>query len=81
MDTRDNTPMDHKDRRDNDENIRKDLATHADDLGINETVSGDDRSEEVREQRRHHQEHGNRRYKMHSNHSSADDQPKTNTGI
>ena len=29
---------------------------------------------------RHHQQHGNRKYESHKNHSSADDQPTTDTG-
>ena len=55
-------------------NTKKDLT------GINENVSGDNRTDENRADRRHHEQHGNRKYKMHSNHSSADDQPTTNTG-
>jgi len=35
--------------------------------------------DENKEERHHHQQHGNRKYKMFSNHSSADDQPLTNT--
>ena len=47
--------------------------------GINEDQSGNNIPEENREGRRHHEEHGNRKYKIFSNHSSADDQPLTNT--
>ncbi len=36
--------------------------------------------EEKREDRRHQQEHGNRKYKMFTNHSSADDQPTVDNG-
>jgi len=48
--------------------------------GINKDVSGNDRYEEGKEARRHHEEHGIKRYKMYQNHSSADDQPRTNSG-
>ncbi|MGK4568240.1 hypothetical protein [Flavobacterium sp. 3HN19-14] len=48
--------------------------------GINEDYSGDNIPEEHREARHHHQEHGNRKYEAFRNHSSADDQPQTNTG-
>ena len=47
--------------------------------GINEDQSGNNLPEEHREQRRHHQEHGNRKYRMFSNHASSDDQPFTRT--
>jgi len=51
------------------------------DLSIDKTVSGKDRSEEGREERRHQQAHGNRKYESHTNHSSADDQPQVNTDL
>ena len=31
------------------------------------------------QERRHHEQHGNRKYESHSNHSSADDQPGNTT--
>lgn len=49
-------------------------------VGADKDVSGNDIREEGREERRFHQGHGNRKYESHSNHSSADDQPTTNTG-
>lgn len=80
MDTRENTPMEHKNRHEEDDIRGKGLSENADELGVNENVSGDDRSDEGRESRRFHQEHGNRKYKSYRNHSSADDQPTTDTG-
>jgi len=47
--------------------------------GINEDVSGNNLIEENKEDRKFH-EHGRTKYKSHSNHSSADDQPRTDTG-
>lgn len=49
-------------------------------LGADKDVSGNDIVEEGREERRFHQGHGNRKYEPYTNHSSADDQPTTNTG-
>lgn len=43
-------------------------------------VSGNDITEEGRDERRHHQQFGNRKYESYKNHSSADDQPRTNSG-
>jgi len=48
--------------------------------GLDKDVSGNDIDVEGREERRRHQEHGNRKYESNSNHSSADDQPTTDTG-
>ena len=48
--------------------------------GINENVSGDNRSELGQEERHHQEKHGNRKYKAFTNHDSSQDQPKTNTG-
>ncbi|RZJ31749.1 MAG: hypothetical protein EOO48_01140 [Flavobacterium sp.] len=48
--------------------------------GINKDVSGNDMTEEERSRVRHHEEFGNRHYESFSNHTSADDQPKTDTG-
>lgn len=42
-------------------------------------VSGDDIISKGLEDK-HHQQHGNRKYQMFKNHSSADDQPRTDTG-
>lgn len=47
--------------------------------GINQDVSGNDRTQEEKAERKIH-DHGRTKYKSHSNHSSADNQPKTNTG-
>ncbi len=43
-------------------------------------VSGNDMAEEGRQDRKHHQQFGNRKYESNTNHSSADDQPRVNTG-
>ncbi len=80
MEPRDNTPMENKSRNENNGIKGKGLAENADEIGINETISGDDRTEENRDSRRHHQAHGNRKYQSFRNHSSADDQPRTDTG-
>ncbi len=50
------------------------------DLHIDKDVSGNDIMEEGRESRTHGQQHGNRHYKSYSNHSSAGDQPRVDTG-
>lgn len=68
------------DGRDVQDGQQKEEITRKDLTGINENVSGDDMTEENRAERRHHEQHGNRKYKMNSNHSSAKDQPRTNTG-
>jgi len=47
---------------------------------INEDVSGNDLEEEERDRVTHHQTFGNRHYESFKNHSSADDQPMTDTG-
>lgn len=49
-------------------------------IGADKDVSGNDIRVEGREERQHHQAHGNRKYESNKNHSSADDQPTTNTG-
>ncbi len=49
-------------------------------LGADKDVSGNDLVDEAREERHFHQSHGNRKYQSYTNHSSADDQPTTNTG-
>ena len=46
----------------------------------NEDVSGNDLTEEERDRVRHHQAFGNKHYESFKNHSSADDQPMTDTG-
>jgi hypothetical protein len=48
--------------------------------GINKDVSGNDMTEENRDEVRHHQAFGNKHYESFKNHSSADDQPMTDTG-
>jgi hypothetical protein len=55
-------------------------ADNEDYLATNHDVSGNDMTEEHREETRHHQAFGNRHYESHSNHSSADDMPTTDTG-
>lgn len=49
-------------------------------IGANKDVSGNDMAEEERDRVRHHQAFGNKHYESHKNHSSADDQPMTDTG-
>lgn len=49
-------------------------------VGANKDVSGNDLTDEERERVRHHQAFGNRKYESFKNHSSADDQPMTDTG-
>jgi hypothetical protein len=48
--------------------------------GINENVSGDDRTELSQEERHYQEKHGNRKYKMFTNHDSSRDQPHNNAG-
>lgn len=48
--------------------------------GINENVSGDNRSELGQADRQHQEKHGNRKYQAFTNHDSSHDQPTTNTG-
>jgi hypothetical protein len=53
----------------------------AEDLsGINENVSGDDRSQLSKDERHFQEKHGNRKYKSYTNHDSSHDQPKINSG-
>lgn len=49
-------------------------------IGSNKDVSGNDKTDHERDRVRHHEAHGNRRYESFRNHSSADDQPTTDTG-
>ena len=49
-------------------------------VGANKDVSGNDMTDEERDRVRHHQAFGNKRYESFKNHSSADDQPMTDTG-
>lgn len=49
-------------------------------VGVNKDVSGNDLTEEERDRVRHHQAFGNKHYEGFKNHSSADDQPITDTG-
>jgi hypothetical protein len=48
--------------------------------GINENVSGDDRSQLGKEERQFQEKHGNRKYKAFTNHDSSQSQPKTTAG-
>jgi hypothetical protein len=66
--------------REDDRHNQKDETKNEDYLGADKDVSGKDITVEGREERRHQQAHGNRKYESNSNHSSADDQPTTNTG-
>lgn len=47
----------------------------------NDDSAGRDKREEESDRIRHHQAHGIRRYESFRNHSSADDQPTTDTGV
>ena len=63
--------------------VRQTEVHHRDDEMTNEETvrkASLENIEDKEEDRRFHQEHGNRKYKMFSNHSSADDQPMTDTG-
>lgn len=53
--------------------------TEETDSEINKEVSSFNNEDDT-EVNKFHEEHGNRKYKMFRNHSSADDQPKTDTG-
>ena len=70
---RDDSQSPHRDHRDGSEETAQVGATDRD-------VSGNDITEEGRDERRHHQQFGNRKYESYKNHSSSDDQPRTNTG-
>ena len=61
----------HTDRRD---------GTEETELGIDRDVSGNNIVEKGIEKRRYNQQYGNRKYKSYTNHSSADDQPKNDSG-
>jgi hypothetical protein len=67
--------------RDDSQTNRMDLK-HEDNtvqLSDNKDLSGNEISEEQRKERHRYQEHNGRKYKMFSNHSSANDQPFTRT--
>jgi hypothetical protein len=49
-------------------------------VGANKDVAGNDMTYEERDLFRHHQAFGNKKYESFKNHSSADDQPMTDTG-
>lgn len=70
---RDDSQSQYRDHRDGSEEVSHIGATDRD-------VSGNDITEENRDERRHHQQFGNRKYESNKNHSSADDQPRVNTG-
>ncbi|WP_396178465.1 hypothetical protein [Flavobacterium sp.] len=48
--------------------------------GINDNVSGDDRSQLNKEERHFQEKHGNRKYQSFTNHDSSHDQPTTTSG-
>ena len=62
------------------ENQNDEKITRADISGINETVSGDDISELKKDERITHQQHGNKKHKLHKHDSAASHQPRTITG-
>lgn len=70
---RDDSQSQYHDHREGSEEVSNVGATDRD-------VSGNDITEEGRDERRHHQQFGNRKYESYKNHASADDQPRTNTG-
>lgn len=49
-------------------------------IGADKDVSGRNIVDENRDERAHHQQFGNRKYESYRNHSSADDQPMTDSG-
>ena len=49
-------------------------------LGIDHDVSGNNIVEKGIERRRYNQQYGNRKYKSYTNHSSANDQPRNDSG-
>ena len=59
---------------------KNDLLGVEDLSGINENVSGDDRSQLGKDDRHFQEKHGNRKYKAFTNHDSSHDQPTTNAG-
>lgn len=70
---REDAPSQHRDHRDGSEEVS--------DIGASDhDVSGNNIQEEGMDQRRQHQQFGNRKYESNKNHASADDQPRTNTG-
>jgi len=71
----DSRSQEHKDRRDGSEET-----TESHIGAIDRDVSGNDIVEEGRDERRHHQQFGNRKYESYKNHSSADDQPMNDSG-
>lgn len=73
MRDRDDSQSHYRDHRDGSEEVSSIGATDRD-------VSGNDITEEGRDERAHHQQFGNRKDEAYKKHSSADDQPRTNTG-
>lgn len=71
----DSRSQEHKDRRDGSEEIPETKIGAPD-----RDYSGNDIVEEGRDERRHHQQFGNRKYESYKNHSSADDQPMNDSG-
>lgn len=92
MSTNENQPMNEnfyieKEKREFEEAKRrkelelKDQKIGIEDLsGINENVSGDDRTQLNQEERHFQEKHGNRKYKAFTNHDSSHSQPTTTTG-
>jgi len=65
---------------DSDAAERNAASTNKEPFIANKDVSGNDLTEEHRDEIRHHQAFGNKHYEGFKNHSSADDQPMTDTG-
>jgi hypothetical protein len=92
MSTKENQPMDEnfhieKEKREFQEAKERNEVGHENELlgiedlsGINENVSGDDRSQLGKEDRQFQEKHGNRKYKAFTNHDSSHSQPRINTG-
>ncbi len=66
-----NATIKHYDHRDGTEETNSEINNH---------VSYVNKSEEETTEDKFYEAHGNRKYKMFRNHSSADDQPRTDTG-
>jgi hypothetical protein len=75
----------HRDDARRNENPENDQILNDDGYNViaesNKDVAGRDRSEQNSEDRKHHQTHGIKRYKLFDNRTSHDDQPMTDTGV
>lgn len=87
MSTTDNQPMDEnfyieKEKREFQEaKDRKEMRDGKENLGVtNESLVGENHSELDQDDLKHQEHHGNRKYKMFTNHDSSHDQPTTNAG-